>query len=145
MKRILIAVQDDALAVFLSEALMEEAYEVIICSNILCLLRIVKRAKPHLILMDEGFGGSQFTILYKNIASRLKETPLIILWRGNHPVSCKMDSKIEGFVLKGFNLIDLKRKIAGVLEGEPFHSGPEHRLSERVPLTQTEFRWSRAN
>lgn len=145
MKRILIAVQDEAMAIFLSEELMEEAYEVTLCSNAVSLIRDIRRIRPHLLLMDEKFGGSQRAILHRNISSYLSQTPFIILWRGNRPVSFQRGSDVEGFALKGFNLSNLKRRIEIILE-EGLHSQvPECQYSQRAPLIQTEFHWVKAD
>jgi len=144
MKRILIAIQDEAMAVFLSEELMEEAYEVILCSDAISLIRDIRRARPHLILMDEEFGGSQRAILHRNISSCLSQTPFIILWRGNRPFSSQRGTDIEGFALKGFNLSNLKRRIESILEEGALSPVPESRCPHRVPLIQTEFHWVKA-
>jgi DNA-binding NtrC family response regulator len=145
MKRILIAVQEEAMAFFLSEELMEEAYEVFLCSDAVSLIRDIRRVRPHLLLMDEEFGGSQRAILHRNISSYLDHTPFIILWRGNRPVSFQKGSNVEGFALKGFNLANLKRRIESILEEGLFSHTPESPYSHIVPLIQTEFHWVKAD
>lgn len=144
MKRILVAVQEEAMAVFLSEELMEEAYEVILCSDAVSLVRDIRRAKPDLVLIDEEFGGSQRAILYRNISSYLKNASFIILWRGNRPMSSQRGADAEGFALSGFNLAGLKRRIEIILEGTPPKVTESH-LPQSVPLIQTEFRWVKAD
>lgn len=142
MKRILVAVQDEALGVFLPEVLTEEAYEVILCSDAASLIRDIKNTKPHLVLMDEEFGGNQKTDFHKLVRSRLNYPPLIILWRGNRPKACRSLGG-EGFALRGSNLAELKRKIANVV-GERSGALSDSRLV-RIPLpfTQTTFEWDK--
>jgi DNA-binding NtrC family response regulator len=143
MKRILVAVHDEAMAVFLSEELMEEAYEVILCSDAVSLVRDIKRVKPDLILMDEEFGGTQKAILQKNIGSYLKKGSFIILWRGKRPESFPREA--DGFALSGFNLADFKKRIENTLEESPASRVPESRIPDSGPLIQTEFRWVKAD
>ncbi len=145
MKRILVAVQDEAMAVFLSEELMEEAYEVFVCSSAVSLIRDIRRAKPDLILMDEEFGGSQRAILHRNISAFLKNGSLIILWRGKRPRSFPRGSENEGFALGGFNLAGFKKRIECTLEEGPPPPAPENQIPNCIPTIQTEFRWVRAD
>ncbi len=144
MKRILVAIQDEAMAVFLSEELMEEAYEVSLCSDALTLIKEIRKERPDLVLMDEEFGGSQKAILQGNIRSLLRDGSFIILWRGNRPVSNPKEKNLEGFVLSGFNLAELKSKIERSLEEDPSPRVQETPFSH-APLIQTEFRWVKAD
>ncbi|RJR35108.1 MAG: response regulator [Desulfobacteraceae bacterium] len=144
MKRILIAIEEEAMAVFLTEELMEEAYEVILCSDALSLVREIRRTRPHLILMDEKFGGNQRAILHRNISAYLKNTPFIILWRGNRPSCSRSSTGPEGFALGGFNLSNLKRRIERILDEGILPPVPEIQYAFRVPLIQTEFHWVKA-
>jgi len=144
MKTILIAVQDEGLAMLLSEELMEEAYDVTVCSDAVSLIRDVRMASPDLVLMDEQFGGGQKTILHRNICTCLKDTSLILLWRGNRPNSLPR-ADVEGFALSGLSLSALKRRIEGILE-EGFHTRvAESHFPFSAPLVQTEFRWLKAD
>jgi hypothetical protein len=141
VKKILVAFQDEALAVFLSEALVEEAYKVVLCSDAGTLFRDIRRFAPQLVLMDEEFGGAEKNFFRKMVSVPLDSPPLIILWRGNRPKSCRNPAVGEGFALKSSNLGHLKQKIASVL-GESVFPNSRSRL-ERVPLpfTQTVFEW----
>jgi DNA-binding NtrC family response regulator len=141
-KRILVAVQDEALAVFVSEALTEEAYEVALCSDVVSLVPEIRRTRPQLILMDEEFGGNEKAALHKMVRRHLNYPPLIILWRGNRPRSCAIPG-VEGFVLKSSNLGHLKQKIANLL-GErsalPVYESPLELIP--LPLIQIVFKWA---
>lgn len=144
MKRILVAVQDEALAVFLSEELMEEAYEVTLCSDAVSLIRDIRKTEPDLVLLDEQFGGSQSDILHRNIQNYLKGGSFIILWRGNRPSSFRRGAEAEGFALRGFNLASLKRRIESILEEGCRPLIPESHFPHTIPPVQTEFQWVKA-
>jgi hypothetical protein len=141
-KRILVAVQDEALAVFISEALTEEAYEVALCSDALSLVPEIRRTRPQLILMDEEFGGKENTSFHGMAGKRLNYPPLIILWRGNRPKSCRIPGD-EGFALNSSNLGHLKQKIATFLGERSALPVSESRLElVPLPLIQIAFQWA---
>lgn len=141
MKTILVAVQDEALGVYLSEVLTEEAYGVILCADVVSLIRDIDGTKPHMVLMDEEFGGGQKSDLHKLVRRRLGDSPLITLWRGNRPKGCRSVGH-EGFALRGSNLTQLKEKIADLLDERSAASSESRGDRVPLPFTQTAFQWA---
>jgi CheY-like chemotaxis protein len=78
MQAILIAIDDQAISMLLTEELFEQGYSIQIISDPWMLVHTVRESRPDLLVMDEFFGGGMGIDLCLRLRKYLLDTTVLI-------------------------------------------------------------------
>ena len=117
MKKILIVDDDESVQFLFSEELIEEGYEVLKSGDGSHVLELIEKESPDLIVMDIKLGKCNGLDLLQDIRNQYYNLPVILCTA--YP-TFKYDMKsiaADYYVVKSYNLSELKTKINMALEG----------------------------
>jgi DNA-binding NtrC family response regulator len=137
MKKILIADPDEVLAVFYSEELSEEGYQVTACSDRAELMHVIMSERPDLILIDTQMVPHPGEGFYHEIENYLPEVPSILYTSSLRSKPKKGAIPSGNFVRKTPNLKSLKHKITSVFSARRIEKKQEF----QIPQEQMAFQW----
>lgn len=116
MAKILIVDDEQHIRYLYSEELTEAGYEVITAENGFKLLERIEEEKPDLIVLDIKMVGYNGLDLLQEIRNKFYDLPVILCTAYD---TFKEDMKsiaADHYVIKSFDLTELKNKIASALE-----------------------------
>lgn len=117
MKKILVADQEETICMLYAEELIEEGYDVVTISDPKDFMQVVEAETPDLILLDIWMVKNDNATLRRYIRSNLYDTPIILSTTHMPSKHFLVYLGVDDFVMKSFNLNELKAKIKKQLEG----------------------------
>lgn len=117
-KKILIVDDEEHIRFLYSEELADEGYEVITADSGFQLLETIEREKPNLVVLDIKMVDYNGLDLLQDIRNKFYDLPVILCTAYD---TFKEDMKsiaADHYVIKSFDLTELKTRIANALEAE---------------------------
>lgn len=116
MPKVLAADDDEYIRLLYSEELSEEGYEVITMQSWCGLVEAIEEERPDLVILDIKMAGCSGLDLLQDIRNCFCDLPVIIFTVYDHFRYDIRSLAADFFVVKRYDLTELKRRIARALE-----------------------------
>lgn len=125
MLKILIVDDQKGIRRLLTEVFLEYGYEIEACGNGGKALEIIPAFKPDLIIMDVKMPGMNGIDVLKKIRETDNETKVIMMtaYGDQHYINQAEALGVERFIIKPFDLNDLKKQVGEILKDKDFWVG----------------------
>ena len=145
MEKIIIVDNDKAIQMLYAEELHEEGYEVIPCSDGFCLMELISKCRPDIVVMEVCLGKCDGLDLLQEIRNRYHSLPVILCTAFSEYRYDLRSIAADYFVVKSSNVEELNTKIKMAIEGE-IHlqaawQNTEDRWNEPKSMEQIIFNW----
>lgn len=134
MANILIVDDQPCVRELLSEELMSEGYGVATAGDAESISGHLRFAQPDLVLLDLYLDGPEGVGVLRDIKREDPDLPVIIFTAYDSYRDDLRLSQADGYVIKSFDLNELKEKIADVLHRKPARQEPEVKPHISQPL-----------
>lgn len=125
MLKLLIVDDQKGIRRLLTEVFLEYGYEIESCANGLKALELIPEFKPDLIIMDVKMPGMNGIDVIKKVREMNKDIKVIMMtaYGDQHYISQAEALDVAKFIIKPFDLNELKKQVGEILQDKDFWIG----------------------
>ena len=134
MNKILVVDDEKSMQILYADELAEEGYHVITHGGGTGLLDLLDRERPDLVLLDIRLRGENGLDLLQDIRKTFYDLPVILCTAYSIFKQDVRSIAADDYVVKSFDMRELKAKVKRVFEGRKVASHPIHHEGNRLKL-----------